>query len=101
MEIEKETCAVCGYEMEPVRLGKHQCNHCEAVEFLEDRWHKSAMLAGELVAIIRVNAMRGTWAAATPQEVDEFLAPWIAKLREVQPVTKICPTNAIVDPRHD
>jgi hypothetical protein len=42
------------------------------------------MLAGELVAIIRVNAMRGTWAEATPEQVDEFLVTWIAKLRVAQ-----------------
>jgi hypothetical protein len=28
--------------------------------------------------------MRGTWAEATPEQVDEFLVPWIAKLRVAQ-----------------
>jgi hypothetical protein len=40
-------------------------------------------MAGELVAIIRVNAMHGTWAEATPEQVDEFLVPWVEKLRRV------------------
>lgn len=44
----------------------------------------AVMLAAGLVAIIRVNVMRGTWAEATPEQVDEFLAPWIAKLRVAQ-----------------
>ena len=45
----------------------------------------AASLAAELIAIIRVNTLRGTWADATIEQVDEFLAPWIerlAKLRE-------------------
>ena len=45
---------------------------------------KAVALAGELVAIIRVNAMRGTWAGATPEQVDEFIAPWVEKLRVAQ-----------------
>lgn len=24
-----ESCMICGYELEEVRPGKHQCNHCE------------------------------------------------------------------------
>ena len=51
---------------------------------LMDQRDNAVMLAGELVAIIRANAMRGTWAEATPEQVDEFLVPWIAKLRVAQ-----------------
>ena len=38
MTDEKATCTVCGHKMEPVRPGKDQCNHCEAVE-RSNRWH--------------------------------------------------------------
>ena len=93
MEIEKATCAVCGYEMEAVRPGKHQCNHCEAVEFLEGKWHKSSILAGELIAAIRVNTMRGTFAEASIEQVEEWLVPWVARLNEVWPKQPICPSN--------
>lgn len=31
-------------------------------------------LAGELMAAIRVNAIRGTWKDATPEEVDAWLS---------------------------
>jgi len=51
---------------------------------MERQRDAAVMLAGELVAIIRVNAMRGTWSEVTPEQVDEFLVPWIAKLRTVQ-----------------
>ena len=56
----------------------------EDVDKMERQKDAAVMLAGELVAIIRVNAMRGTWAEATPEQVDEFLVPWIAKLRVAQ-----------------
>ena len=94
MEIEKATCAVCGYEMEAVRPGKHQCNHCESVEFLERRWRESAQLAGELIACIRINTMRGSFAEATIEQVEEWLIPWVAKLKEVSPKPLTCPSNA-------
>lgn len=45
---------------------------------------EASNLAAELVAIIRVNAKRATWSAASADDVDEFLKPWIAKLRVVQ-----------------
>jgi len=85
----KATCGVCEKELELVRPGKHQCNHCESVEFLESRWHKSAELAGQLIAIIRVNTKRGTWSTSSVQDVEDFLAPWIAKLNEVKPVPEV------------
>lgn len=68
-----------------------ECQKCggfwvspENAQKLMDQRDKAVMLAGELVAIIRANAMRGTWAEATPEQVDEFLVPWIAKLRVAQ-----------------
>ena len=63
-----------------------------AADLIEDMEHQrdaAVMLAGELVAVIRVNAMRGTWAEATPEQVYEFLAPWIEKLRVAQATTRI------------
>lgn len=98
MEIEQAICAVCGYEMECVRPGKHQCNHCEAIEFLEGRWHKSAELAGEIIAMIRVNVMRDTFREATIEQVDEHLKPWIERLAALQPVPPSSPTNANIQP---
>ena len=59
----------------------------EAADLIEDLEHQrdaAVMLAGELIAIIRVNAMRGTWAESKPEQVYEFLAPWIEKLRVAQ-----------------
>ena len=94
MEIEQATCAVCGYEMEPVRPGKHQCNHCEAVEFLEGRWHESSALAGQLVAMIRMNVKAGTFATATVEQVEHHLKPLIERLDAVKPVPNFSPTNA-------
>jgi hypothetical protein len=71
----------------------------EAADLIEDMEHQrdtAVMLAGELVAVIRVNAMRGTWAEATPEQVYEFLAPWIEKLRVTQghsPYNETCPST--------
>jgi hypothetical protein len=39
-----------------------------------------ATVAGELVAAIRVNVMRGTFAEATIEQTDEWLKPWIEKI---------------------
>jgi hypothetical protein len=51
------------------------CRDCE----------KAATLAGELIAMIRVNAMRGTFATATVEEIEDHLKPWIARLMEIRP----------------
>lgn len=48
-----------------------------------DRFEKSLQLAGELIAMIRVNALRGTFATATSEEVEEHLKPWTARLLEI------------------
>jgi hypothetical protein len=41
---------------------------------------KLAGLAGELIAMIRINVMRGTFAACTTEQIEEHLKPWIARL---------------------
>jgi hypothetical protein len=38
------------------------------------------ILAGELIAAIRLNAMRGTFAAATFEQLEEWLVPYVARL---------------------
>ena len=45
----------------------------------------AASLAAELIAIIRVNTLRRTWADATIEQVDEFLVPWIERLAKINP----------------
>ena len=42
-------------------------------------------LAGELIAAIRVNTLRGTFAAATPKQVDDWLQPFIQRINTQQP----------------
>jgi hypothetical protein len=77
------------------------CTSSENAQRLMDQRDRAVMLAGELVAIIRVNAMRGTWSEANAEQVDEFLVPWIAKLRVAQGHS---PANAEVrqpHPNHD
>jgi len=41
-------------------------------------------LAGELIAAIRVNVLRGTFATATVEQVDEWIKPFVAR-QEVKP----------------
>ena len=50
------------------------CRDCE----------KAATLAGELIAMIRLNALRGTFATATFEEIEDHLKPWIARLMEIR-----------------
>ena len=38
------------------------------------------MMAGELIAAIRMNSMRGTFAACTHNDIEEWLKPWVARL---------------------
>ena len=47
------------------------------------------ILAGELIAAIRINTMRGTFAKATIEEVDEWLKPWIGRLDALRPTDHI------------
>jgi hypothetical protein len=39
-----------------------------------------AMSYGELIAAVRVNAMRGTFREATVEQIDGWLKPWVDKL---------------------
>lgn len=55
------------------------CPLCDAREKLE----RAERLAGELIATIRVNAMRGTFATATVEEIEEFIAPRIEQLKKI------------------
>lgn len=50
------------------------CPHCE----------KAANLAGELIAMIRVNAAHGTWGTSTREEIEEHMKPWIQRLRNLR-----------------
>ena len=52
---------------------------------------KYRRIAGELVAAIRINTMRGTFATATIEDVDQWLKQWTDKFR---PTPSIYPTNA-------
>ena len=47
------------------------------------------MIAGELIAAIRINSLRGTFAASTHAEIEEWLKPWVARL--AQPVPPLNP----------
>lgn len=53
-------------------------------------------IAGELVAAIRVNTMRGTFATATIEDVDQWLKQWTDKFG---PKPTFCPTNASAQTR--
>ena len=53
-----------------------------------DEWRR---IAGELVAAIRVNTMRGTFATATIEDVDQWLNQWTDKFG---PKPTFSPTNA-------
>ena len=52
-------------------------------------------IAGELVAAIRINTMRGTFATATIEDVDQWLKQWTEKFG---PKPTISPTNANILP---
>ena len=93
MDEEKETCSRCGYELELVRPGKHQCNHCETIDFLERRLHKALELSGELIAMIRVNVMRDSFRDVKIEEADEHLKPWVTRLNKIALKPDFGPTN--------
>lgn len=44
-------------------------------------------LAGELIAAIRVNSLRGTFKEATHEQIEEYLKPFCEKLRKLQAQT--------------
>ena len=41
-------------------------------------------LAGELIAMIRVNVYRGSFKECTPEQIDEHLKPWEKRLRALR-----------------
>jgi hypothetical protein len=43
-----------------------------------------AMSYGELIAAVRVNAMRGTFREAAVEQVEEWIKPWVDKLAAVK-----------------
>lgn len=45
---------------------------------------KLATLAGELIAMVRVNAMRGATCRATDMEIDAALKPWVDRLENLK-----------------
>lgn len=45
---------------------------------------KATALAGELIAMIRVNAAHEKWKTASRQEIEEHIKPWIARLEELR-----------------
>jgi hypothetical protein len=70
------------------------CRDCE----------KASTLAGELIAMIRVNALRGTFATATFEEIEDHLKPWIARLMGIRHpaiIPAIRETNVQSEPRHE
>ena len=38
------------------------------------------LMAGELIAAIRMNSLRGTFATCTHDDIELWLKPWIARL---------------------
>jgi hypothetical protein len=68
-----------------MKTEKPICRDCE----------KAATLAGELIAMIRVNALRGTFATATVEEIEEHMKPWIARLLEIRPMPIIPPIGEV------
>lgn len=49
---------------------------------LERELAKSRLLAGELIAVIRVNHANDRFAICTPEQLDEFLRPYIDRLNK-------------------
>lgn len=45
---------------------------------------KATALAGDLIAIIRINHLRGTFATASREDIEAFLAPQIERLKEIR-----------------
>lgn len=44
-------------------------------------------IAGEIIAAIRINALRGTFAASTPGQIDQWLQPFIDRLNATEATT--------------
>jgi len=55
----------------------------ELAEAREQR-DRLAVIAGELIAAVRVNSMRDTFREATTEQIDEWLKPWVDRLAETK-----------------
>lgn len=55
-------------------------------------------VAGELVAAIRINTMRGTFSTATLEEIEPWLKQWTDRLG---PNPAACPTNDPMEARRE
>ena len=53
---------------------------CKDNEGLEQERDRLRILAGELIAVIRVNVMRGSFTDVTTEDLDTFLAPFVERL---------------------
>ena len=51
--------------------------HCRTLRTERDQYR---MMAGELIAAIRINSLRGTFATCTHDDIELWLKPWIARL---------------------
>lgn len=85
MDDETATCGQCGGTLQLVRPGKHQCDHCETVARLEAQRDEAAKLAGELLAVIRVNHANDVFAVCSRDQLEEFLKPYDARLKAIRP----------------
>lgn len=74
-------------------------DHADMVVWLLDQISTATAVAGELIACIRINHLRGTFASASREEIEEWIKPWIARLESVRPTHRICPTNEIAHAR--
>jgi hypothetical protein len=43
-----------------------------------------AVIAGELIAAVRVNSMLDTFREATTEQIDEWLKPWVSRLAAIK-----------------
>lgn len=86
MDDESAICGQCGGILQLVRPGKHQCDHCETVARLETQRNEATKLAGELLAIIRVNHANDNFAICSPEQLDAFLRPYDARLLAIRPL---------------
>jgi hypothetical protein len=53
---------------------------CKDNEGLEQERDRLRILAGELIAVIRINVMRGSFTDVTTEGLDAFLAPFVERL---------------------
>ena len=56
------------------------CNLIETSRRMERERNAKKVLAGELIAAIRINVLHGTFEKATIEQVDEWLKPFVERL---------------------